>query len=131
MVKTQRKLSRQKINPKRQSQKFKKYQEISLNTGEAALRKHLRDHDQKAALSSEIRKSSISLELAKTRLRVGFEYVPYYNQKILSLTHYLLIHASLTTDKQLVTNKAITYAKKLPMQFSKMDTKYKYTQFCK
>ena len=26
-------------------------------TGEAALRKHLREHDQKAALSSEIRKS--------------------------------------------------------------------------
>ena len=44
-------------------------------------------------------KIEISLELAKTRLRVGFKSATYCNQEILSLTHYPLNHASLTTDK--------------------------------
>ena len=47
---------------------------IVLHRGEAALRKHLREHNQKAALSSEIRKSRNRPPiLAKTGLRVGFE----------------------------------------------------------
>ena len=47
--------------------------------GEPALRKHLPEHDQKAAPSSEKRKE-IGLELAKTRLRVGYESTTYCNQ---------------------------------------------------
>ena len=43
--------------------------------GEAAFRKHLRDHDQKAALSGEVRKK-INLELAKTRLHSGLNMRP-------------------------------------------------------
>ena len=43
-------------------------------------------------------KVEMSLELTKTRLRLGFESATC-NQELLSLTHYLLSHASLTTDK--------------------------------
>ena len=44
------------------------------------------------------KKVELSLELAKTRLRVGFESATYCNQQILSLTHFPLSQASLTTD---------------------------------
>ena len=64
-------------------------------------------------------KEKISLELAKTRLRVGFEPAIFCNQEILSLTHYPL---TLNNRKALVTNKTAAYANKLPMQFS---TKHK------
>ena len=36
-----------------------------IDTGEAVLRKHLREHDQKAALSSEIRKNRNKLQIRK------------------------------------------------------------------
>ena len=39
-----------------------------LHKGEAGLRKHLREHDQKAALSSDTIKVEMSLELANSRL---------------------------------------------------------------
>ena len=55
---------------------------------EAALRKHLSDHEQKAALSSEIRKSRNEPRISKTRLRVRFESATDCNQNI--LTHYPL-----------------------------------------
>ena len=44
-------------------------------------------------------KVEISLDLAKTRLRVRLESATYCNQEILSLTHNPLSHSSLTTDK--------------------------------
>ena len=44
---------------------------------EAALRKHLREHDQKAALEKAIRKKiEIRLELAKTRRGLEFDLPP-------------------------------------------------------
>ena len=64
----------------------------------------------------------MSLELAKTRLRVGFEPSTYCNQKIMSRTHYPL---NLNNRQKLATNKAATYAYNLPMQFSNSGTKYK------
>ena len=43
---------------------------IYLHRSEAALQKHLREHDQKAALQVKYEKIEISLGLAKTQLRV-------------------------------------------------------------
>ena len=60
---------------------------LLLRRSEAAFCKHLREQGQKAALTSE-EKVKISLELAKTRLRVGFESTTDCYQKVLSLTHY-------------------------------------------
>ena len=48
---------------------------VPNHRGEAALRRHLPEHDQKATLSSKIRKVEISIELANSGQRVGFESV--------------------------------------------------------
>ena len=63
------------------------------------IRLYLQEHDQKAALSSEIRKNRNKPRISKTQLRVGFESTSYRNQENLSLTHYPLSYASLKSDK--------------------------------
>ena len=70
----------------------------TLRRGGAALRKHFREHDQKPFYQVKSEKVEISLELAKTRLPVGFESATYCNQETLSLKQYPLSHASLTTE---------------------------------
>ena len=52
--------------------------------GEAALRKHLREHDQKAALSSEIRKRGNTPRISKNSASCRIRICELAN---LSLTH--------------------------------------------
>ena len=68
---------------------------MKMNT-EAKLRfaKTCENTTKKQLYQGEKEKVEISLELPKTRLRVGFESATYCYQKILSLTHYPLSHAS-------------------------------------
>ena len=65
-------------------------------TDETALRKHMRENDQKAALSNAKRKNEIKPRISKNsamcRIRIC-------DQEILSLTHYPLSHTSLKNDK--------------------------------
>ena len=58
-----------------------------LHRREAALHKHLLNTNKKHLYQVKKEKVEKRLELAKTRLRVGFEYATYCNQEILSLTH--------------------------------------------
>ena len=65
-------------------------------TDETALRKHMRENDQKAALSNAKRKNEIKPRISKNsamcRIRIC-------DQEILSLTHYPLSHTSLKNDQ--------------------------------
>ena len=96
-----------------------------IQRGEAALRKHLREHHQKTALSSEIRKSRnkplISKNSALCRIRI-YELLQSRDFQFRSLSTQ---PRKLNNRQTLVTNKASTCANNLPMPFSKRGTKYK------
>ena len=70
-----------------------------LHSAEAAHRNQLREHDQKAALLGEIRRSRKKTRIIKNSARCRIPSATYCNQEILSLTHYPISHASLTIDK--------------------------------
>ena len=98
--------------------------------GEAAIHKHLREHDQKATLSSDIKKSKTRLKFAKAR---GFAKTPVSKNLRSSKfeSHALTIQPQkLKIPKKLATNNAATYANKLPIPCNKSSTKYKKIQFC-
>ena len=80
----------------------------------------------KSSFTKLNKKVEISLELAKTQQRVGFE--PVTKQIGVCCTHHSATEAS--NAQKLATNKVATYANKLPIRCSKSSTKYKKPQFC-
>ena len=88
------------------------------------LRKHLRENDQKAA-PSEIRKSRNKPRISKNSTTCRIRICDLL-QSIDFESHILSTQPRKLNNRQtLVTNKAATYAIKLPIPFSKRGTKYK------
>ena len=102
-----------------------------LYRGEAALCKHLREHDQKAALSSEKRESRNKPRISKNSATCRIRICDLLQSRDFESDALSPQPRKLNNRQRLVTNKAATYAYKLSMQFIKSDTKYNITQFCK
>ena len=84
---------------KRQNRSINFYKKILDTEAKLRFANTCKNATKKQLYQVKYEKVEISLELAKTRLHVGFESGTYCNQEILSLTHYTLSESSLTTDK--------------------------------